>query len=69
LQENLGHLNDLAMATRLMKELSETERGVGVRSLSHATGMVEGWHMHAQSVCEDELVKNWKHFCNVKTFW
>lgn len=69
LQENLGHLNDLATAERLMSELITAERGVGVHKLIRAAGRVEGWFMHAQSLREDDLKTTWTHFKKAKTFW
>lgn len=67
LQESLGHLNDLAAAERLMGELI-ADGGDGA-DLHRASGMVEGWFMHAQHTREKDLQKGWKAFCAAKTFW
>ena len=69
LQETLGHLNDLATAERLMAELASDVKGMDAVMVNRASGMVEGWYMHAQSLREDDLLGAWKAFRNTKTFW
>ncbi|MCW8915919.1 MAG: CYTH and CHAD domain-containing protein [Magnetovibrio sp.] len=69
LQESLGHLNDLATAEHLMKQLTEGLEGDDLDSLERANGMVQGWYMHAQSLREDDLLKAWKTFSKLKPFW
>jgi len=69
LQESLGHLNDLATAERLMADLARGVGGVDGGALHRATGMVEGWYMHAQTLREDDLITAWMRFCKTKTFW
>lgn len=67
LQESLGHLNDLATAERLMGTLIAD--GGDMAALHRASGMVEGWFMHAQNQREKDLLKGWKAFRAAKTFW
>ncbi|HEY9079877.1 CYTH and CHAD domain-containing protein [Magnetovibrio sp.] len=69
LQESLGHLNDLATAERLMAGLVGGVGGADGQALHRATGMVEGWYMHAQILREDDLLSAWKDFTKAKTFW
>ena len=69
LQENLGHLNDLATAVHLIDDLIAAEHGPDVRTLSRAAGKVEGWFLHAQTSCESDLRAAWKQFKKAKPFW
>ncbi len=69
LQDGLGHLNDLATAQRLMADLARTTRGADAGAIHRASGMVEGWYTHAQSVRENDLLKAWSRFTKAKTFW
>ena len=69
LQESLGHLNDLATAERLMDELAQGLTGDELVQVKRASGLVDGWYMHAQSLREDELITAWNAFVKIKPFW
>lgn len=66
LQDDLGHMNDVAVAETLLARLL-TKRGV--QDLSSAAGLVIGWHMHGVAALEPSLVDNWNAFANQPTFW
>lgn len=69
LQDELGHLNDLAIAQRLMEELRAKARGQTAERLARAAAMIEGWYGHAQQAREDSLLKAWDTFVRTKPFW
>lgn len=68
MQDALGHLNDVATATRLLHELHED----GSHSLPgepRAAGIVIGWHARGVSDTEAPLVALWHDFLDAKRFW
>lgn len=68
MQDALGHLNDVATATRLLHELHED----GSHSLPgepRAAGIVIGWHARGVSDTEAALVALWHDFLDAKRFW
>ena len=70
LQDGLGHLNDVVVSQRLLKELldenPDPERRAG---LSLAAGVVIGWYGHANLANESLIQKSWKDFAALKTYW
>lgn len=68
LQDALGHLNDVATATRLLHELHDD----GSRSAPgepRAAGIVIGWHARGVADTEAALVALWHDFTDTKHFW
>lgn len=67
-QDALGHLNDVATATRLLHELhddgSRPEPGE-----PRAAGIVIGWHARGVIDAESTLVGLWEGFAGAKPFW
>ncbi len=67
-QDALGHLNDVATATRLLHELHED----GSRpepGEPRAAGIVIGWHARGVAESEPALLKLWEEFADTKAFW
>lgn len=67
-QDALGHLNDVATATRLLHELHDD----GSRPLPgepRAAGIVIGWHARGVLDSETALVGLWDGFAAAKPFW
>ncbi|PWC34756.1 CYTH and CHAD domain-containing protein [Azospirillum sp. TSO35-2] len=67
-QDALGHLNDVATATRLLHELHDD----GSRSAPgepRAAGIVIGWHARGVADTEAALVALWHDFLDAKHFW
>ncbi|MDH3661978.1 MAG: CHAD domain-containing protein, partial [Alphaproteobacteria bacterium] len=66
LQEDLGHLNDVAVAETLMAELLARP---GKRDIRAATGLVIGWHARGVADIEPKLRRDWKTFAAKSPFW
>ncbi len=64
-QDELGVYNDMAVATRLLKEI-DASNGDGV---AYAAGFVRGWLAHAQETVATGANKNQKAVHKLKTFW
>lgn len=70
LQDDLGHLNDLATAERLLDGLLERSEAKARRdSLQRAAGLVLGWHVHGARAVEQKTLKKWAAFVDQKPFW
>ena len=67
LQATLGHLNDMAAASRLIDELL-APAGNDVE-LSHAAGIVRGWTAATSARELERLRKSWRQFAKTRPFW
>lgn len=67
LQGTLGHLNDMAVAARLIDELLPTVRPDV--ELSRAAGIVRGWTAAMSARELERLPKSWRQFARAKPFW
>ncbi|WP_448189383.1 CYTH and CHAD domain-containing protein [Azospirillum sp. sgz301742] len=67
-QDALGHLNDVATATRLLHDLHDdgSRAGSGER---RAAGLVIGWHARGVADLEGHLNAQWEGFAGAKPFW
>jgi triphosphatase len=63
LQEELGHLNDLATARELLDRLDGTKPDA-----ARAIGIILGWCAHAAMADDALLEKRWKAFTGTKPF-
>lgn len=66
LQDDLGYLNDVAVAEALLSELLAKP---GQQDLSTAAGMVIGWHVRGGSLTEPRLLNDWNAFAEQPIFW
>lgn len=67
-QDALGHLNDVATATRLMHDLHE-DGGTPAPGEARAAGIVIGWHARGVAEGEERLLTLWREFADTKPFW
>ncbi len=67
-QDALGHLNDVATATRLLHELHD-DGSRPVPGEPRAAGIVIGWHARGVADAEATLVGLWEGFAGAKPFW
>ncbi|MBM3561156.1 MAG: CYTH and CHAD domain-containing protein [Alphaproteobacteria bacterium] len=65
LQDDLGHLNDVAVAEARLDEL----RDGGGAEEAHAAGIVLGWHAHGARRAEMALRPRWRAFIKAEPFW
>lgn len=66
LQDDLGHLNDVAVAETLLQDLMQKP---GKEDIRRAAGTVIGWHAHAVAAIEPDLQRDWKAFKEAPAFW
>lgn len=64
LQDQLGHLNDGAVALGLLQNLSEQVPGCALPA-----GLVGGWHAAHRTDAIETTRDSWKAFCRRRTFW
>ena len=62
LQEELGTLNDTAVAAQLMAQLGRAGSG-------YAGGMIEGWASATTLPARDRVAQKWKRFRAASPFW
>lgn len=68
LQDALGHLNDVATASRLIQSLHD-DGAVAPAAEARAAGLVVGWHARGLAASEPQLVAAWESFAAAKPFW
>lgn len=71
LQDQFGHLNDVAQALHLVDDLMRPESDGPTPSnrAQIAAGMVLGWHAHELHAVEKTLLKNWNAFLDETPPW
>lgn len=71
LQDQFGHLNDVAQALHLVDTLLKTAPDTTAPSnrAQIAAGMVLGWHAHELHAIEKMLLKNWHAFLDETPPW
>ena len=70
LQDGLGHLNDVAVAERLVGDLiGQPAANERCNALQRAAGLVLGWYAHGAHAVEQEAARKWASFSKQKRFW
>jgi inorganic triphosphatase YgiF len=70
LQDRLGHLNDVAVAQRLVGSLvGKVGRSAGSEDLQRAGGLVLGWHARGVADLEPAIRRAWEEFAEHEPFW
>ena len=70
MQDDLGHLNDVAVAERLVGDLlGQSAANERRNALQRAAGLVLGWHAHGAHAVEKKAAKKWTSFSKQKRFW
>ncbi|MBF0166571.1 MAG: CHAD domain-containing protein [Alphaproteobacteria bacterium] len=62
----LGHLNDIAVARRVLEERRETSADT---ALHHGIGFAEGWHAGRAGLLEEQALAAWEDFRRQEKFW
>jgi hypothetical protein len=71
LQDDLGHLNDVAVAEQLIDGVI-AQSGAGAEAaadLRAGGGLVLGWHARGVADLEPATVRAWKAFAHDEPFW
>lgn len=66
LQDDLGHMNDVAVAETLLDGLMARQ---GKVDIDRAAGMVIGWHARGLADLEPQLCAHWSGFAERQAFW
>lgn len=69
LQDDLGFLNDVAVAETRLAELCGRDASGNGGALQMAFGTVIGWHSHALALVRPRIARDWQAFARTKTFW
>jgi CHAD domain-containing protein len=69
MQERLGHLNDVAVAGRLARELVGTLDPGARAGPALGGGLLVGWYAHQVDGLEPETLEAWKAFKKLEPFW
>lgn len=69
LQDDLGHLNDVSTASKLLDALTRRSGGREGTGRCAGAGMVVGWHARGLHDLEPELVADWNRFARTAVFW
>ena len=70
LQDDLGQLNDAAVAESCLKTLLDTRRGSShLAALGVGAGQVIGWHARAREETSSRLTEDWHEFAATEPYW
>lgn len=70
MQDVLGHLNDVAVAQGLLRDLLGGVQPKARReSVAWGAGEVIGWYAHQTTVLEPQAVESWRAFRKADPFW
>jgi CHAD domain-containing protein len=69
LQDDLGHLNDVAVAESRLADLCARTGDDEAGELRMACGTVIGWYSHALAQIRPRIAKDWRSFTRAHPFW
>ena len=70
MQDVLGHLNDVAVAEHVVRDLLDgTEPGSRQRSVALGAGQVLGWYARQSQELEPQALAAWDEFRSAAPFW
>jgi len=69
LQDDLGHLNDVAVAEARLADLYSRFGDNKAGNLQVACGTVLGWHSHSLAQIRPRIAEDWYAFTHVRPFW
>jgi CHAD domain-containing protein len=71
LQDDLGHLNDVATAGDLLARLraNAPTSGKRARAVAHGAGIVLGWYARAADAAEPDMIADWQAYADARPFW
>ena len=70
LQDDLGQLNDAAVAESCLKKLLDTQRNSShLAALGLGAGQVIGWHARAREETRVHIIEDWHAFAATEPYW
>ncbi len=69
LQDLLGHLNDVAQVRAMLGRLMMEESPSLQAELSHAAGLIQGWHQPRAARVAKKIAKRWELIKAAEQFW
>ncbi len=69
LQDDMGKINDVAVARELVKGLIAHAGGESRLNVEYAAGLVIGWHTRGIGLADGGVRKLWRGFVNAPRFW
>ncbi len=69
LQDDLGHLNDLAVAETRLLDLCHKHQAGPADELRTAMGTLIGWYSHSLMTVRPQIVQDWEKFICTEPFW
>jgi CHAD domain-containing protein len=72
LQDDFGHLNDVAVAETLLADLAADHpggRGGKAAAIDKASAAIMGWHARGLHDSEPRLLTDWDTFTSAPPFW
>ena len=70
LQDDLGRLNDAAVAERCLRELLDSQRESShLAALGVGAGQVIGWHARAREETRSQVTEDWRIFAVATPYW
>ncbi len=69
LQDDLGRLNDLAVAEARLSDLCGRVEGDNSGALQMPCGTVIGWHSHVLALVRPRIAEDWHAFAHAAPFW
>jgi len=69
MQDDLGHLNDVATAERLVEALMGDGKSDAYIDIAYASGRLIGWYAHGIQTSEASARRDWKALKKSETFW
>ena len=69
LQDDLGHLNDVAVAEVRLRGLTDAGSSNSLGTLTTGAGLVLGWYAQALEAVRPRIADDWHRFVDTKPFW
>ncbi len=69
LQDDLGHLNDVAVAEQLLGTALQQAAPAEQPTMQHAAGLIQGWHLRRVQDLAPRVAASWADFAATKPFW
>jgi CHAD domain-containing protein len=70
LQDDLGHLNDVAVAEQLVQRFTGSDHAAALGAeAAGSAGFVLGWYARMAVESDRQLVEDWRDFARAEPFW